>query len=378
MPQQELGDAKKSPPTKHIILLFDGTWNSAATGRYRDITNIFRLNIAIKDFDRAGIPQIVFYIPGPGNRGLFDQELGGIFGQGIDQIVREAYVNLSSNYCNGDTVYIFGYSRGAIAARALSCILAEAGLLKTKHLHKLAEVWQHFVDINRSAKERISKDEVRNYVHEITPSIQFMGLFDSVLGRDYRIPTRFSELVFANNTVSPLVRNGVHLLAIDDNRRIFAPMLWGARNGDQHIEQIWVPGVHADIGGAGPPSFISTACLLTMIDRIESKTPLYLEEAFIEDRCERLKHLDDIRISNERKSALMKALRYRDRSPGSSSGDEQVHYLLGKLLDRQFLIRGKKKVYSANRLKPFLQLRPSTDKFEQHVLDLAEEALGRG
>jgi len=62
---------------KHIIILIDGTWNSAAQGKFRDSTNIFRLNHAFDTEDDNGNPQITYYMPGPGTRGWTDKPLGG-------------------------------------------------------------------------------------------------------------------------------------------------------------------------------------------------------------------------------------------------------------------------------------------------------------
>jgi uncharacterized protein (DUF2235 family) len=66
--------------------------------------------------------QIVFYFLGVGTRG---DNFSAYTGRGLDQIVREAYVNLASNVYDDPEVYFFGYSRGAAAARVLTGMLSK-------------------------------------------------------------------------------------------------------------------------------------------------------------------------------------------------------------------------------------------------------------
>jgi len=95
--------------TKRLVFFLDGTAASAAGGRFRDATNVFRLSVAKHYEGTDGIPQIAFYFAGVGTRGDWTANATA---QGIDQIIREAYISLASNYYPGDEVYLFGYSRG--------------------------------------------------------------------------------------------------------------------------------------------------------------------------------------------------------------------------------------------------------------------------
>jgi hypothetical protein len=64
-------------------------------------------------------------------------------------------------------------------------------------------------------------------------------------------------------------------LAIDECRSFFRPLMWtGRKNDETHLEQIWIPGVHSDVGGAYTKRFLGNIALLTMIDRAIEKTPL--------------------------------------------------------------------------------------------------------
>lgn len=360
---------------KRLILLFDGTWNSAATGHFGDITNVFRLNLAISRSDSENVPQITFYSPGPGNRGIIDKELGGIFGQGLDQIVREAYVNLSSNFEEGDEIYLFGYSRGSVAARALSCLIAESGLLKPQQLHRLAAAWDRFVSINSGVIQSAYPSELNNHVHK-NVRIKFVGLFDSVLGRKYKSKNRFSDLVFRNNAVSPIIDRGVHILSIDDDRKLFRPMVWGARHPRQKVEQIWMPGVHSDIGGHGRPEFIGIAALLTMIAKVRP-CGVAFNQNFLNSMTNILENMDRMRIQNERPGIVKKFLPRLYRAPGESQHVEKKHPLLDILYNNKMILRDRKKKYNHWHLKAFRELEIDENEYTQLIKDCAEGTLAR-
>ena len=46
--------------------------------------------------------------------------LGGAFGEGLDQKIRDGYTRISHLYEHGDQVFLFGFSRGAYTARSLA------------------------------------------------------------------------------------------------------------------------------------------------------------------------------------------------------------------------------------------------------------------
>src|SRR4051794_27643487 len=103
------------------MFFFDGTSNSAARSTDLIQTNVFRLNQAFT-YGFSGVPQITFYFSGVGARRDISSTATG---RGFDEIIIEAFINLASNYMEGDSIYLFGFSRGAAAARAFSGILSE-------------------------------------------------------------------------------------------------------------------------------------------------------------------------------------------------------------------------------------------------------------
>ena len=256
---------------KHIFVGIDGTSNSAFYDKFR--TNVYRMNLALDHKDRRGRPQLYIYSAGVGVS--FNENfalLGKAFGQGIDEIILEAYVNLVSNYEPGDQIYIFGFSRGAIAARALSGLISHSGLLKTEYSVMIEEAWKYFV----GEESDIPYGNIKRRMTHRDVKIRFLGVWDTVYGFEEKPPEedRFTRLRMRNLKLDASVTTGVHVLSLDDSRRYFHPFLWeGVSHRRQNMEQIWSPGVHSDVGGGQERDFLSTLSLLTMIDRLREHCP---------------------------------------------------------------------------------------------------------
>ena len=94
---------------KNIILLSDGTGNSAAK---RHKTNVWRLYQAL-DLDDPD-KQIAFYNDGVGSQQFLPFKLmGNAFGWGLKRNVIKLYITLCRVYNQKDKIYLFGFSRGA-------------------------------------------------------------------------------------------------------------------------------------------------------------------------------------------------------------------------------------------------------------------------
>jgi hypothetical protein len=95
----------------------------------------------------------------------------------------------------------------------------------------------------------------------------------------------------------------VSILSVDDNRNpSYRPVLLSGKSSNQQsIEQIWMPGVHADVGGNSDSVFLSDVALLTMIERVKTYCPeLIWDEGYIAHRREELGKKVEVRISDER------------------------------------------------------------------------------
>jgi hypothetical protein len=65
---------------RRLLFFLDGSGASAAGGRYRDATNVFRLNVSVHYEGIDGVPQIVFYSPTSPERNLHAVTGAGKFG----------------------------------------------------------------------------------------------------------------------------------------------------------------------------------------------------------------------------------------------------------------------------------------------------------
>ncbi len=272
---------------KRLVVCLDGTWNAADSKRAE--TNVVRLSRAIRaNSGSDGVAQFSIYLRGVGTSGTqLDRLIAGATGSGIEDIIRTAYLFLAQNYVPAhkdaggrdipaDEIFLFGYSRGAYAARSLTGLIGSAGLLKRQSLGHLPTAWAYY----RGFKNRSPSDFVRRYAnrnietHE-EMAVNFLGVWDTVgaLG----IPVGFFEdlsgLVHGFHDTSParIVRHGAQALAIDEHRDEFVPTLWtGTAPPGSTIEQVWFAGSHADVGGGYSDRDLADIPLLWMVDRAKS------------------------------------------------------------------------------------------------------------
>ena len=112
------------PRQRNIVLLSDGTGNSAAKLHK---TNVWWLYQAL---DLGADDQIAIYDDGVGTSGFRPlQWLGGGIGWGLSRNVRDLYEFLCRHYRPGDHIYVFGFSRGAFTVRTLAGLVCKCGIL---------------------------------------------------------------------------------------------------------------------------------------------------------------------------------------------------------------------------------------------------------
>lgn len=273
---------------KRIILGLDGTANAAYYDTH--FTNVFKIDLALKAIDRNDdnaqeIPQLFFYLSGVGASAYKHMGLPGkLFGQGIDELILQAYINLVSNYEEGDEIYIFGFSRGSVAARALTGMISRAGLLKYEYTSHIPSAWNFYLN-SQKAGNYLSE------MHRITyrdTKIEFLGVWDSVYGINPRLALGnklITKLKFPDFRLDAGVKHAVHILSLDDTRPHFEVMMFdGVSDASQTLHQIWMPGVHSDIGGGYMEDFLSTVSLLTMLDMLREikGVDIVVDEDFVQ------------------------------------------------------------------------------------------------
>ena len=250
---------------KRLVICCDGTWNSP---EQHHVTNVVRTARALRPVDDQGVPQVVFYDWGIGSYG--DRIRGGMLGTGIDKNIQDAYRFLVHNYSHRDEIFLFGFSRGAYTARSLAGLIRNAGVLKKIHADRIPAAYRMYrrragPDVPTALEFR------REYSQEVR--IRFVGVWDTVgaLG----VPSQIFEAmggnrkyVFHDTSLSRIIENACHAVAIDEKRIDFEPTLWKQLPKDgQTIEQQWFAGVHGDVGGGNADPGLAHVALQWMWSR---------------------------------------------------------------------------------------------------------------
>lgn len=260
-----------------LVLCLDGTWN---TDDSQSVTNVVEIRDRIHPTDANGVPQRIYYDWGVGTRWGLDKITGGAFGAGLGGKVRSAYRFLSSHYRNDEEgtteIYIFGFSRGAYTARALAGFLGAAGLLRPEHCDTENEerVWRYY---RTAPKERMPADRIA-FQRLLFPQLRIrcLGVFDTVgaLG----IPVHWfqslnrQKYAFHDTELGSNVDVALHALAVDEKRWAFQPAVWARPPHalNEHVEQVWFPGAHSNVGGGYPDTELSRIALEWMMSRVRA------------------------------------------------------------------------------------------------------------
>ncbi len=273
---------------KKIILCLDGTWNSAyAKDKRKDgseiikPSNVLKMARAIEPLDKKGKQQLVYYDAGVGSLskysglsnyilGKADKWFGGIWGAGFETNIEDALTFLVHNYSNGDEVYIFGFSRGAATARALTQFIGWMfGMPKKIDAYFIPFIFRFYIKTKGKVKADIVLGEISQKVVEenklrkkgykkaipfatwSSVEIKFLGVWDTVLSLGSRIIPIAQRKFYMDKTSPALcVKNARQALAIDEKRLDFQPWIWRKPfNETQTLKQHWFAGVHSNIGG---------------------------------------------------------------------------------------------------------------------------------
>src|ERR1700691_3023086 len=106
--------------TKRIVLCTDGTWDNTANN-----TNVYKVSKAIT----TSADQVGFYDDGVGANGTIIEKLaGGALGAGLFQKIKDGYTQVAHLYEQDDSIFLFGFSRGAYTARSIAGMIAVCGL----------------------------------------------------------------------------------------------------------------------------------------------------------------------------------------------------------------------------------------------------------
>jgi uncharacterized protein (DUF2235 family) len=289
------------------VLCFDGTWGALTDPG--ELTNVVKLAGLVAAND-GEVPQVVYYNSGVGTGGPVDKILGGAFGVGLKANVKRGLAFLTLNYEAGDEIYLFGFSRGAYAARALAGLIGTAGI--PRDISTTEEHWGLYRDLGKlrdqagwypkNHPKRVPfEDRIRERRAALAGATRFkggevpircLGVWDTV--GSYGIPAGFGlgglarRLVswtraFRDTKIGDQVALALHAVAVDETRRPFEPTFWTRRVDrvpapGQKVEQVWFPGVHANVGGGYSSAGLSDQALVWMLARVSAETGLKFKE----------------------------------------------------------------------------------------------------
>ena len=275
---------------KRIVVFFDGTSNTPEELRHITknapydppaVTNVIRLMRGVQtDVSVTDKPQIIGYFRGVANEGSAARRLAdSITGRGFSRLVLDAYRFISHNleWSNAESakvgqseIYIFGFSRGAFAARALAGFLNRRGLVKKSELWQLPAIFDQYQKFLATGEGGKFPDPMR-WKEALQPEfvsipVHFIGVWDTVgaLGIPVSglswINTRYKR--FYDCSLTSDISHAYQALAIHELRRPFKPVFWTAKaKPSQKIEQVWFAGAHADVGGGYENTGLSTFAL---------------------------------------------------------------------------------------------------------------------
>lgn len=243
--------------SKNIILCFDGTGNAPEDamqktmpwGKVEDdsISNVLKLHLLfggdLENKNNRFENQISFYYSGVGTYGSWFHKLINQLvappNEDVGTIIKRGMKDLYNSYEEGDRLFIFGFSRGAAIARRFASVLNTT-----------------FPALGKKA-----------------PHIDFIGVFDTVAAIKHPNLVKkelqpASDVVFENRTISPLIKEALHLLSLDDRRIAFFPTLM---NQDVRVTEVWFAGAHSDIGGGFRYDGLSDVTLQFMLEELKRR-----------------------------------------------------------------------------------------------------------
>ncbi|WP_281983054.1 T6SS phospholipase effector Tle1-like catalytic domain-containing protein [Thalassorhabdomicrobium marinisediminis] len=287
---------------KRIAIFIDGTWNRPDA---EHPTNVVRLARCVRHRNDGDMAQVVLYSPGVGaGRGntrasrALDRFLGGALGWGLTDIIEDVYRQLVFIYEPGDELMVFGFSRGAFAARSLVGLIRSSGIPARDKLAEIPAAMARYrsraPDTHpdhpdtlafraRFAPRVILNDTEQRWREKqgiktggtVRLSIAYLGVWDTVsaLGLPAFLPfaARFNaQYRFHDAKLSSIVRAARHAIALDERRRLFPSHPWdnmpvlNARHDSNliptHMQQ-WFPGNHGSVGGGGSRVGLSSIAL---------------------------------------------------------------------------------------------------------------------
>jgi hypothetical protein len=241
-----------------VVVCCDGTWADR-----KDLTNI---DWIADNCENAGAQRLGYF------RGVgtdpHEMVVGGVFGYGLSEQLLAAYHFIQTEWQDDrDQIFIFGFSRGAFAARSLASFIGLVGCLDRARPNLVEQAYHGWYRNARetSAAGRARAQEVAAIVrpHVRPAEVAFLGVFDTVgtLGDSAffsrnGLVARLQELAgkrpledrLHDVTLGGHVRQAYQALAIDEDHEPFEPTLLGNVPAGTVAQEVWFAGGHGEIG----------------------------------------------------------------------------------------------------------------------------------
>jgi uncharacterized protein (DUF2235 family) len=301
--KDEFSSVTDASKPKSIFVFMDGTSNNPDVP-----TNIYRTYQEIKANNDKQTTSIYLY--GVGNA---DNPMAGkAIAIGMEYRTKQAYAFIIKHYRLGDSIYLFGFSRGALSARSLAGLISYAGIpvlsdderkdnILLKISNSIVELTKDIQDDDyhdawikwKPGDRPLLADIVRGEKifgkkgRELQPAeVKFLGVWDTVPGSEFLMNEYFGDTDVSckekldwNKTCPiirsfsfggmakgerykldsyPAIRYIAHAVSNDEKRSMFRPLFLCSKvlNPDSVINstyttlnEIVFPGAHADVGG---------------------------------------------------------------------------------------------------------------------------------
>jgi uncharacterized protein (DUF2235 family) len=264
-----------------LAIFLDGTWNVVNNN-----TNVWRL----KSLCDPGVPdQLVYYGQGVGTR-FGEQARGGVTGYGLDNEILDGYTWLVEAFRPGDEIFIFGFSRGAYAARSLSGLISTCGVLQPGAPLSIEQLYARYRrrtgktinTLHQQPAAGLTLEERWIIAYCERTSIKMVGVWDTVgsLGNPVApMSGKVAKYGFLDTHLRLTNEYAFHALAVDEHRHAFEPTLW-TRTVDNrpqaelppertlsNVEQRWFVGAHANVGGGYASDVLAQLPLKWLMDK---------------------------------------------------------------------------------------------------------------
>ncbi len=244
---------------RNLVVCCDGTGNVFDVSPRA--SNVVKLASVLINNDQ----QMVYYDPGVGTPdGLGDkidqgfsarlQKLVGLgLGDGVNRNIVQAYQFLVDHYQGPqDRIWLFGFSRGAFTARAVSGLIELFGILRP-NMHNLMGTVLRLYYMRDLADRKAAIEKFRRMFalppRTSTPLIHFIGVWDTV--ESVGLGGVLGKSITSSPSLKPSVAHARHAVALDELRNAYTPRLYTPSylHGAQTLKQVWFAGAHADVGG---------------------------------------------------------------------------------------------------------------------------------